>query len=135
MTVSYKEALHAVHEQRLEKEQSPHYGRPSVKIVMPAKDREELGALFHVWCDTYGVGHQDPNTGDVEYQIQTTSGTLMTHYDPYFGTIFGRFEGPGRVMFSDANPHTGKWNTHTSRGDNPRSIYDYWSRRLQSVLL
>jgi hypothetical protein len=32
------------------------------------------------------------------------------------------------------NPHSDKWNTHTSRGDLPQSIFDYWSRQLQSVL-
>jgi len=129
----YKEALRAVRDQRLEKERN--YGRASVKDNMSAKDRDKLGALFHTWCDAFGTAHQDPITGDVEYHFATLGGLFRTNYDPNFGSLFGRFEHPDRVLRLNPNPHSGKWNTHTSRGDLPQSIFDYWSRQLQSVLV
>lgn len=127
---NYHEALRAVREQRLAKECD--YGRALVESNMSAKDREKLGALFHVWCDGVGTGHPDTAFGMV-YHVVTVGGVFRTHYDPWSGAIFGRFERPEKVPILGVNPHSGKWNIHTGRGDDPQVVFDTWSRAIEGV--
>jgi hypothetical protein len=128
--MNYREALRAVRKQRLAKER----GRIPVEFTLPAKDREKLGALFCVWCD--GVGTRDPDAvfGSV-YHIVTVGGVFKTHYDPWSGSIFGRFEHPEEVRILGVNPYSGKWNVHTGRGEDPQAVFDAWSRAIERVKL
>lgn len=105
------------------------------KHGMRAEDREELGARFHTFASSVGEPFDHPVFG-VSYRILIVGGSYTVHYDPVYGTIFGRFDPPEAAKGSIAwvNPHSGKWNTHTSRGDDPVEVFESWRSQLAHLI-
>jgi hypothetical protein len=104
---------------------------------MHIEERETLGALFHEYVS--GIGQPaDTYLSGVSYGIDTQVGKLVVHYSASVGAIFGRFERAeeaARVLgHMEVNCHSGKWNTHTSKGDDPAHVFQNWKRQLGRIL-
>jgi hypothetical protein len=132
--ISLKEAKAAVRKERIAMEKEYERYSPVAKLNMRADARDLLGALFHVYASQVGEPVDDSVFGIV-YHVNTSAGIFKTHYDPHFGAIFGRFEDPtvAKDRLSDVNPYSGKWNTHTSKGDDPEEVFEGWRRQLDAM--
>jgi hypothetical protein len=138
--MTYREALKLTREER-RKSADFRDERRLVAHNMSVADREKLGALFHEFASTVGTPVQRTYSTATHYKITTKAGPLEVHYVASWGTIFGRFENAPEAaklftsgLWSSPNPYSGKWNCHTSRGDDPNSIFQDWKRQLERVL-
>jgi hypothetical protein len=137
--MDYKDALKLVHAQRLA-ELKAHGGKqPERRYSMTVAERECLGARWHVLCASLGTYHEGVLTHTPEYHINTKGSTFKTHYDPHFGTIFGRFEKPeglrGTMFDSGYFTHNGKWNFHTSHGYDVDDAMTSWESWIRTALV
>jgi hypothetical protein len=132
-TIPYKEALRAVHEDRLEETKS--FGGHPSRDSMPVAELEKLGALVISYLSQVGEAREHPTTG-LEFCLDTTAGPLMVCYRVYHGTIISRFADPRRAAAAgvDCNPHSGKWNFHHDRGDRADRAFESWRAQLARVL-
>jgi hypothetical protein len=129
--MTYAQALKLIHARRLEAVKL-HGGQPDRAYTMSVAEREDLGARWLVLCAS--LGKVDP-TNPLAYNITTVGGLFRTHYDPHFGTIFGRFERPREIHLLGVNGYSGKWNIHTDRDWTADGTIKYWERAIRSVLL
>jgi hypothetical protein len=113
-TIPYKEALRAVHEDRLEETKS-FGGRPS-RDSMPVAELEKLGALVISYLSQVGEAREHPTTG-LEFCLDTTAGPLVACYRVYHGTIISRFEDPRRAAAAgvDCNRAFESWRAQLER--------------------
>ena len=129
------EAKKLAHEQYLAL-RDPALERALTKINMTLDQRKELGALFYAYASLTGIEiPYEPLTK--RYTIKTCAGAFKTYYDPCTGTIFGRFENAevAAQKLTGVNPHSGKWNTHTSKDDEPTKVFLGWQIALNHVKL
>lgn len=131
------EAVEAVRELRKRKERTtPGIKSFNRKHSMKSEDRDHLGGLFHAYASEIGEPF-DHEVFGVSYKISLAcGGTYTAHYDPLYGTIFGRFDVPPDTsgLPSGTNPHSGKWNIHTSHGDEPVVVFEKWKSQLKWLL-
>jgi len=127
-----EEATDAVRKQRKSKERVT-LGIKSFnrKHSMSADERDRLGGLFHSFASSIGEPF-DHEVFEVSYKIPLASGHFTAHYDPLYGTLFGRFDVPEGTpgLPHGTNLVSGKWNIHTGRGDEPQVVFESWKRQI-----
>ena len=135
--MTYVEALKLTREER-RKSANFRDERRLVTCNMSVAQREELGALFHEHTSALGEPSHCSYLTATVYKIATKAGKLELHYAAGWGAIFGRFEhaevAAAILGTPEVNRYSGKWNTHTSKGDDPKFIFQAWKRQLERVL-
>jgi hypothetical protein len=133
--MNYAEALKLTRKNRRSNSLFAGVERSLQKHNMSTAQREELGALFHEFASE--VGKRSTRTHAIEYVIETKAGLLTVNYCAYTGTIFGRFKDPTAAVVllgGSVNPYSGKWNHHTSKGDDPRYVFAGWKAAMLRLL-
>jgi len=126
------EAVEAVRKLRKNKERdTPGIRAFNRKHSMSADERDKLGGLFHSFASEIGKPFDHEIFG-VSYKIPLDPGSFIAHYDPLYGTLFGRFDVPEGTpgLPHGTNINSGKWNIHTGRGDDPQAVFESWKRQL-----
>jgi hypothetical protein len=119
---------------------------------MNKKDREQLLKWFLKAMKNLGAA-QEMTLGPscrwpCRWQLQTELGLLRLSFREETGTIFCRFQNPGRASevlnpnkdsgpvrnYNRLNPYSGKWNFHFGKTSAKEAWTEFWSE-LQPILL
>ena len=128
--ISYKDALAAMHGERIAVDRGP-YALPK-NVKMKAACREKLGALVVSTLSDIAESREHHSRG-LEFVLGTIHGPLVISYDVAGGDIFQKFEHPTSKVYG-SNPHSGKWNFHTGPEDCADAAFSTWKKEIERIL-